>query len=108
LRARLSRFTTLQSRDREGATITTGWYAFTEQGVAMLSSVLKSKRAIEINIGIMRTFVHIRQLLSTNEELARTVAKHDRQIAVLFENVQKMLAPVPLKKKPIGFVQPKD
>jgi hypothetical protein len=74
----------------------------------MLSSVLRSKRAVQVNIGIMRTFVRIRQVLATNEELARKVAQHDRQIAVLFEHVQKMLAPVPVKKNPIGFVPPKD
>ena len=68
-------------------------YAFTEHGVAMLSSVLRSKRAVEVNIAIVRTFVKLRQILASNEELARMVAKHDRQIAVLFENVQKMLTP---------------
>ena len=77
--------------------------AFTEQGVAMLSSVLKSKQAIQINLGIMRTFVRIRQVLSSNEELARKVSQHDRQIAVLVEHVQKMLVPAPIKKKTIGF-----
>jgi hypothetical protein len=83
-------------------------YAFTEQGVAMLSSVLRSNRAIEINIAIIRTFVKLREVLAGNEELARMVAKHDRQISVLFENVQKMLAPVPVKKHPIGFVPPRE
>ena len=77
--------------------------AFTEQGVAMLSSVLKSKQAIQINLGIMRTFVRIRQVLGSNEELARKVSQHDRQIAVLVEHVQKLLAPAPIKKKLIGF-----
>ncbi len=77
--------------------------AFTEQGVAMLSSVLKSKQAIQINLGIMRTFVRIRQVLGSNEELARKVSQHDRQIAVLVEHVQKMLVPAPIKKKIIGF-----
>ena len=77
--------------------------AFTEQGVAMLSSVLKSKQAIQINLGIVRTFVRIRQVLSSNEELARKVSQHDRQIAVLVEHVQKMLVPAPIKKKTIGF-----
>ena len=77
--------------------------AFTEQGVAMLSSVLKSKRAIEINIGIMRTFVRIRQVWGANEELARKVGQHDKQIAVLFEQVKKLLSPVPVKKNRIGF-----
>ena len=76
--------------------------AFTEQGVAMLSSVLKSKQAIQINLGIVRTFVRIRQVLSSNEELARKVSQHDRQIAVLVEHVQKMLVPAPIKKT-IGF-----
>ena len=84
-------------------------YAFTEQGVAMLSSVLRSKRAADVNVAIMRTFVRLRQMLATNEELARKVAQHDRQIAVLFEHVQKLLEqPEPKKKRPIGFVHPKD
>jgi hypothetical protein len=79
-------------------------YAFTEHGVAMLSSVLRSRRALEVNIAIVRTFVKLRQTLATNEELARLVAKHDRQITILFEHVQKMLAPAPVKKSRIGFV----
>ena len=74
----------------------------------MLSGVLRSKRAIEINIAIMRAFVRLRELLAGNEELARKVAQHDRQIAVLFEHVQKMLAPEPVKKNPIGFIHHKD
>lgn len=82
--------------------------AFTEHGVAMLSSVLKSKQAIQINLAIMRTFIRIREVLATNEDLARKVAQHDRQIAVHFEHVQKLLAPAPVKKKPIGFVPPTD
>lgn len=77
--------------------------AFTEQGVAMLSSVIRSKRAVQVNIEIMRTFVRIRRILGTNEELARKVAQHDRQITVLFEHIGKMLAPPPAKRKPIGF-----
>lgn len=81
-------------------------YVFTEQGVAMLSSVLKSDRAADVNVVIMRTFVRFRQVLATNEDLARRVAQHDKQIAVLFEHVGKMLAPAPVKKKPIGFVPP--
>jgi hypothetical protein len=83
-------------------------YVFTEQGVAMLSSVLRSKRAVEINISIMRAFVKLRQLLATNEDLARMVATHDRQITVLFESVQKMLAPPAVKKSRIGFVPPQN
>lgn len=80
-------------------------FAFTEQGVAMLSSVLRSPRAVQVNISIMRTFVRIRQVLATHEELARKVTQHDRQITVLVEHVQKLLTPPPSpsKKKPIGF-----
>lgn len=58
-------------------------YVFTEHGVAMLSSVLRSKRAVEVNISIMRAFVKLRRVLATNEELARKVAQHDRQIGML-------------------------
>jgi len=82
-------------------------YAFTEQGVAMLSSVLKSARAAEVNVIIMRTFVKIRRILATNEELARKVSQHDKEIAILFKQVRTMLEP-PLKKNPIGFIHPKD
>ena len=80
---------------------------FTEQGVAMLSSVLKSERAADVNVSIMRTFVRLRQALASNEDLARKVQEHDQQIAALFEDVQSLLAPVPTKKKPIGFIPPK-
>ena len=55
-------------------------YAFTEQGVAMLSSVLRSERAADANVAIMRAFVKLREMLATNEELARKVAQHDREI----------------------------
>jgi len=83
-------------------------YAFSEHGVSMLSSVLRSKRAVEINISIVRTFVKLRQILATNEDLARMVTKHDRQITVLSESVQKMLSPVPARQRRIGFAVPKD
>ena len=84
-------------------------FVFTEQGVAMLSSVLRSKRAAEVNVAIMRTFVRLRQMLTTNEELARKVAQHDQEIAVLFDYVQKLLKPPdPPKKRPIGFIQEED
>jgi hypothetical protein len=84
-------------------------YAFTEHGVAMLSSVLRSDRAIAVNIAIVRAFVRLRQILASNRELARKVEEHDRQIAVLFDTVQKLLAPPdPPKKRPIGYVTPKD
>lgn len=84
-------------------------YVFTEQGVAMLSSVLHSDRAADVNVAIMRTFVKLRQILATHKDLARKVEDHDRQIAVLFDTVRKLLAsPDPPKKNPIGFVPPKD
>ncbi len=86
-------------------------YAFTEQGVAMLSSVLNSERAISVNILIMRAFVKLRNLLTTNETLARKISEiegrlrdHDQAIAVLFEEIRQLLSPPeePAKGR-IGF-----
>ena len=75
----------------------------------MLSGVLRSQRAVAINVAIMRTFVRFREILATHKELARKVAQHDRQIAVLFEHVKSLLEPPPAPKKPpIGFMHPKD
>jgi ORF6N domain len=83
--------------------------AFTQEGIAMLSGVLRSKRAVEINVSIMRAFVRLREILATHEELARKVAQHDRQITALFEHVKALLEPPPPPKKPpIGFIHPKD
>jgi hypothetical protein len=82
--------------------------AFTQEGVAMLSGVLRSKRAVEINVALMRAFVRLREILATHEELARKVAQHDRQITTLFEHVKTLLEPPPPKKRPIGFIHPKD
>jgi len=83
-------------------------YAFTEQGVAMLSSVLKSKRAIAVNIAIMRTFVRLRHILATHTQLgARLMAvekKYDRQFKVVFEILQQLTEPAPEPpKRRIGF-----
>jgi len=83
-------------------------YVFTEQGVAMLSSVLNSDRAADVNVAIMRTFVKLREMLATNQDLARKVKDHDRQIAALFSAVEKMLALPATKKNPIGYIHPKD
>jgi phage regulator Rha-like protein len=83
-------------------------YAFTEQGVAMLSSVLRSKRAAEVNVAIMRTFVKLREILATHQDVARKVKEHDRQIATLFSAVEKLLALQEPKKNPIGYIHPKD
>ena len=82
-------------------------YAFTEQGVAMLSSVLRSKRAIRVNIEIMRTFVHLRRLLASNEQLAGKLAllekKYDVQFKVVFDAIRELMNPPEPKHRPIGF-----
>ena len=82
-------------------------YAFTEQGVAMLSSVLNSDRAIEVNIQIMRAFVKLREMLSTHKDLARKLAdmekKYDSQFKVVFDAIRQLMKPDEPKKKPIGF-----
>jgi hypothetical protein len=82
--------------------------AFTEQGVAMLSSVLKSKRAVAVNIQIMRAFVRLRQLLATNADLARRLdeveKKYDTQFRLVFEAIRELMTPSEEPKKPpIGF-----
>jgi len=83
-------------------------YAFTEQGVAMLSSVLRSSRSVEVNIAIMRTFVQLRRLMDSNGNLARKIEglekKYDEQFAVVFEAIKQLVSPPssPSKKR-IGF-----
>lgn len=74
----------------------------------MLSSVLRSKRAVQVNIAIIQTFIRLREILATNEDLAHKVSQHDRQIALLFNHVDKLLAPPKSKKHPIGYIHPKD
>lgn len=82
---------------------------FTEHGVAMLSSVLRSEKAAQVNIGIIRAFVTLRQMLATNEELARKVQQLDRKVTILYDNFQKFIAPPnPPKKHPIGYVPAAD
>ena len=82
-------------------------YVFTEQGVAMLSSVLRSPRAIQVNVEIMRAFVRLRQMLASNTELARKLSnlekKYDAQFKVVFEAIRELMAPPPVKRRPIGF-----
>ena len=82
-------------------------YAFTELGVAMLSSVLNSKRAVQVNIQIMRTFVALRALLATHKDLARKIddmeRKYDSQFKTVFEAIRQLLAPPDKPKRPIGF-----
>ena len=84
-------------------------YAFTEQGVAMLSSVLRSARAVEVNIAIMRTFVQLRRLMDTNRDLARKIEalekKYDEQFAVVFEAIKQLITPPEPPRRRIGFHQ---
>ena len=85
-------------------------YAFTEQGVAMLSSVLKSERAIDVNILIMRAFIKIKQALATHKEVSRKLYeleqrldKHDTQIFAILDAIRKMVEPEARPAKKIGF-----
>lgn len=90
-------------------------YVFTEQGVAMLSSVLKSPRAIAVNIEVMRAFVRLREMLSSNKELAaklneleHKLESHDQAIAGILNAIRELMKPPqPAKKQPIGFVTEK-
>jgi len=83
-------------------------YVFTEQGVAMLSSVLRSARAVQVNIQIMRTFVYLRQMLASHEDLARKLAamekKYDGQFKIIFDAIRELMsAPPQPKRRQIGF-----
>jgi hypothetical protein len=102
-----SQFVTSSSKHR-GATYRP--YAFTEQGVAMLSSVLNSERAVKVNIAIMRAFVKLRKTLETNRELARKfaelenrVGKHDQEIAAIIEAIRQLMTPPETPRREIGF-----
>ena len=100
-------------------TVTSSWggrrtppRAFTEQGVAMLSSVLRSKRAVQVNIEIVRAFVRLRKMLATHEDLARklaefekTLVKHDSQFAAVFEAIRSLMAEPAPERRRIGFTQ---
>jgi len=82
-------------------------YAFSEQGVAMLSSVLRSRRAIQVNIEIMRAFIRLRQILASHVELARKLdaleKKYDAQFRQVFEAIRQLMSPSEPKRRPIGF-----
>lgn len=82
-------------------------YVFTEQGVAMLSSVLNSERAIQVNIEIMRTFVRLRQILSEHKTLAKQLEelekRYDKQFSVVFEAIRQLMMPPETPKRQIGF-----
>jgi len=85
-------------------------YAFTEQGVAMLSSVLRSQRAVEVNIAIMRTFVQLRRLMDSNRDLARRIeameTRYDEQFSQVFDAIKQLIAEDGKRKAkpPIGFI----
>jgi phage regulator Rha-like protein len=105
-------------------TVTSNWggrryppYAFTEQGVSMLSSVLKSSQAIQVNIAIMRAFVQMRKFLQSHEELAAQLkklekettdkfAEQGKQIQIIFEAIKQLIIEKQKPKKPIGFTLP--
>lgn len=82
-------------------------FAFTEQGVAMLSSVLNSERAVKVNIDIMRAFVRLRRLLASNAELARKLdaleKKYDAQFKVVFDTIRQLMTPPEPQRRRIGF-----
>ena len=86
--------------------------AFTEQGVAMLSSVLRSDRAADVNIAIMRTFVQLRRLMDSNRELARKIAemekRYDEQFRTVFQAIQELIAEESEPKRKIGFGNKED
>lgn len=81
--------------------------AFTEQGVAMLSSVLRSRRAVQVNIEIMRAFVRLREMLAADAKLARKLEalekRYDAQFRVVFDAIRELMAPAPTPRKRIGF-----
>ena len=82
-------------------------YAFTEQGVAMLSGVLNSPRAVQVNIAIMRAFVQLRQMLSSHADLSRKLAalegKYDKQFRVVFDVIRELMTEKKKPKREIGF-----
>jgi ORF6N domain-containing protein len=110
--------TSKESENLKSQIVTSSWggvrralpYAFTEQGVAMLSSVLNSDRAVKVNIAIMRAFVKLRETLETNRELARKfeelekrVGKHGEDISGIIEAIRQLMAPPKQPRREIGF-----
>ena len=94
---------------KQGGNVKYRPYAFTEQGVAMLSSVLRSERAVQVNIEIMRAFVRMRQILAAHAELARKLdaleQKYDAHFKVVFDAIRQLMAPPPepVRRRRIGF-----
>src|SRR5437763_6684408 len=100
------RFQTETSKSRRGGRRYLP-YAFTEQGVAMLSSVLRSQRAVQVNIAIMRTFVRLREMLLSNADLTRKLGalekKYDAQFKVVFDAIRELMTPTEPPRRQIGF-----
>ena len=97
-----SQFVTSKKSGRGGARYAP--LCFTEQGIAMLSSVLNSERAVQVNIYIIRVFTRLRELLASHKELRDKVEEHDQQLQVVFEKIRKLLTPPKEpKKRRIGF-----
>jgi phage regulator Rha-like protein len=107
-----------ESANLKSQSVTSSWggvrrarpYAFTEQGVAMLSSVLNSARAIKVNVAIMRAFVKLRETLENNRELARKfsdlekrIGQHDEEIAAIIDAIRRLMAPPEKPRREIGF-----
>ena len=82
-------------------------HAFTQEGIAMLSSVLRSERAVQVNIGIMRAFVRLRALAASHQDLARRLddleRKYDKQFKVVFDAIRSLVEPPPQPQKKVGF-----
>jgi hypothetical protein len=99
---------------RQIGTSSSGWggrrtppWAFTEQGVAMLSSVLHSKQAVQVNVEIMRTFVRLREILATHADLSRRLVelenKYDKQFAMVFDAIRQLMIPPAHPHREIGY-----
>jgi hypothetical protein len=112
----LFQLTKIEFQNLKSQIVTSNWgglrraapYAFTEQGVAMLSSVLNSRRAVQVNIEIMRAFVRLREIMATHKDLVRRLnqmeKKYDAQFRVVFDAIRELMAPPPPKKRKIGFL----
>jgi phage regulator Rha-like protein len=83
-------------------------YAFTEHGALMLSSVLRSKEAVEVGVAVVQTFVRLSEMLATHKDLASKVEEHDRHIANLYAHVECLVTPPAGKRKPVGYIWHED
>jgi ORF6N domain len=105
---RISRFVTSSTEGKDTLKFSKNVQVFTEQGIAMLSSVLNSKRAIQVNIQIMRTFVKLRDLISSHKDLVRKLAelekKYDNQFKIVFEAIRQLIEQPEKPKRKIGFI----